>query len=71
MSKETKKALALIAKLCRLNLSVFGGNYNPSHLRYKALIRGAKAEARGVCAASKEILVEIKLIRLNLKPRGE
>ena len=71
MSKETKKVLAQIAKLCKGNLEAFGENYNPTHLRYETLIRGAKAEARGVCAASKEVLVEIKLIRRNLKPRGE
>ena len=65
-SKDCKKALARIAKLCRDNIAAFGPTYDPRRMIGNMKgppMKGAKAEANGVTDMAQEILDEIRMIR--------
>lgn len=66
MTRDCKKALARIAKVCRENIAAFGPTYDPHWgraTRPGPPMKGAKAEANGVTDMAREILTEIRLIR--------
>ena len=66
MNRETKKALARIAKLCRENIDAFGTSYDPRWPRIPGpgpQMKGAKSEGNGVTDMAREILTEIRSIR--------
>ena len=61
-----KQILARIAKLCKENIDAFGENYDPKFPNGRRLTH-AKAEGYGVASFAKEILMEIKAIRRELR----
>jgi hypothetical protein len=66
MTRDCKKALARIAKVCHENIAAFGPTYDPhwgSATRPGPPMKGAKAEANGVTDMAREILTEIRLLR--------
>ncbi len=66
MTRDCKKALAQIAKVCRENIAAFGPTYDPhwgSETNPGPPMQGAKAEANGVTDMAREILTEIRLLR--------
>lgn len=66
MTRDCKKALARIAKVCRENIAAFGPTYDPhwgSETNPGPPMKGAKAEANGVTDMAREILTEIRLLR--------
>ena len=67
MTDETKEALGRLARICRNNIDALD-DYNP-HYPNGRTMTGAKAEVRGVCYASQEILDEIRAIRFEGRKR--
>lgn len=62
--------LGRIASICKINLSVYGKDYQPRYRHGKgSLMKGAIAEARGICDLAQDILCEIKMIRKEARRR--
>ena len=68
MTRDCKKVLARIAKLCRENIAAFGQTYDPQWPQ-GGQMKGAKSEGNGVTDMAREMLTEIRRMRREYRQK--